>query len=716
MAKTIQVKLPITDGNNNTYNLNLPDSTSWEENRIIATTADVNLKQDIIDSNNKLDYSLIDNKPTLGTASAYNTGTTEGTIPVVGANGKLNESLIPATVISDIYEAGSEAAMLALDAKKSDMCIRSDISKTFILANTPASTLSNWVEMRTPTSTVLSVAGKTGAVTLDKSDVGLGNVLNQTITVTGTSVSDGTNTFIKYTHPTTTAQAAAAIKVGRDNLGHVILGTSLTKEDVGLGNVANEAVSLITTSGQEAVNVGSTSLNVVTTDTQQTIAGNKTFTGSLNTRSITVENTYGISANYFKDVKQIGYSQAYGAPDIELTSSNIKLYKSVLPNDANKDLGNSSLKWRDAYISRNLTDGTNSITVAQAVEKVGPTISITYTDLKALRDNNQLKPGQFYRITNYQCTTTQATTSAASHLFDIIVRADDIDTLNEEAWATNHVGDTYFSDCNLSAWKLWYCLDNDTDRFKWADPINGKGIIYRMIDEFNNDCPYDFKNILFTKSGKYTNAYTFSYTKNNEIKDASLEDNSCYKNIIVGNFLGGKFWLPSIVFYSTNSSDLLNCHDNIFESSCSSILLGQSCQRNIFKYWCYDIYLGSYCTDNTFGQECYGINLGQRCKNNTFSAYCMGINAANGYIENSCFRNISKITFSDPYYTKCYFDGCTYLTIQASTTGSSDNYARYICVHPGIRGTSSAYKLITVDRKLSYTTDVYPIGSTEMFI
>lgn len=38
---------------------------------------------------------------------------------------------------------------------------------------------------------------------LTKSDVGLGNVNNQTITVTSTSVSDGTNTFSKYTHPTT---------------------------------------------------------------------------------------------------------------------------------------------------------------------------------------------------------------------------------------------------------------------------------------------------------------------------------------------------------------------------------------------------------------------------------------------------------------------------------------------------------------------------------
>lgn len=72
-----------------------------------------------------------------------------------------------------------------------------------------------------------------------KAAAGLSLVKNQEITVTSTSVSDGTNTFNKYTHPTTTAVGAAAVKVGNDGLGHVVLGAALTKSDVGLGNVAN---------------------------------------------------------------------------------------------------------------------------------------------------------------------------------------------------------------------------------------------------------------------------------------------------------------------------------------------------------------------------------------------------------------------------------------------------------------------------------------------
>ena len=77
--------------------------------------------------------------------------------------------------------------------------------------------------------------------------------------------------------------------------------------------------------------------------------------------------------------------------------------------------------------------------------------------------------------------------------------ADSTNKLNEKARACLHDGDTYFENSNLAAWQLWYSLDNDTERFAWADNSLGHGVIYRMIDEYNNDCPYDFKNIQFKR-------------------------------------------------------------------------------------------------------------------------------------------------------------------------------------------------------------------------
>lgn len=107
----------------------------------------------------------------LGTAATKNTGTSSGNIPVLDSNGKLADSVIPAVAITDTFTASSQAAMLALTAEKGDVCIRTDLNKSFILSTNSPSTLADWKELLTPTGGVTSVNGKTGAVTLTASDV-----------------------------------------------------------------------------------------------------------------------------------------------------------------------------------------------------------------------------------------------------------------------------------------------------------------------------------------------------------------------------------------------------------------------------------------------------------------------------------------------------------------------------------------------------------------
>lgn len=97
-----------------------------------------------------------------------------------------------------------------------------------------------------------------------------------------------------------------------------------------------------------------------------------------------------------------------------------------------------------------------------------PTYKTTHSELKAKRDAGQLVAGAFYRITDYEATTTQANTQSVGHPFDIIVQALEERTLSEDAQAIQREGDTYFADSNLAAWKLRYTLDNDTTRFGWA--------------------------------------------------------------------------------------------------------------------------------------------------------------------------------------------------------------------------------------------------------
>ena len=127
--------------------------------------------------------------------------------------------------------------------------------------------------------------------------------------------------------------------------------------------------------------------------------------------------------------------------------------------------------------------------------------NITWSELKNRRDQGNLKKGAQYRIIDYECTTTQTDTMSAKHPFDIIVTADEKNKLNENARAALHEGDYYFSNAGakLEAWELKYCLDNDSARFAWVDTTDGKGVIYWMKDEFNNECPYDFKNIQFKR-------------------------------------------------------------------------------------------------------------------------------------------------------------------------------------------------------------------------
>ena len=134
-------------------------------------------------------------------------------------------------------------------------------------------------------------------------------------------------------------------------------------------------------------------------------------------------------------------------------------------------------------------------------------VKATYEEMTEMRDQGKLIPGQYYRITDY--VTTVSTTPdpntgmvmvrSAGHQFDLLVRADAADTLSETAWAVQHDGDTYFQNARLEAWQLKYTLDNDSNRYDWADTEQGKGVIYEMQDEWGNRLPYDFKNVQFLR-------------------------------------------------------------------------------------------------------------------------------------------------------------------------------------------------------------------------
>lgn len=88
------------------------------------------------------------------------------------ANGLIPNAQLPALAITDTFVVASQSAMLALTAQVGDVAVRTDVSKSYILTATPASTIGNWQELLTPPDAVTSVNGKVGVVSLTYTDVG----------------------------------------------------------------------------------------------------------------------------------------------------------------------------------------------------------------------------------------------------------------------------------------------------------------------------------------------------------------------------------------------------------------------------------------------------------------------------------------------------------------------------------------------------------------
>lgn len=294
-------------------------------------------------------------------------------------------------------------------------------------------------------------------------------------------------------------------------------------------------------------------------------------------------------------------------------------------------------------------------------------IEITYNELVRLRDGHQLIPNKSYRITDYVTTTTQTDTIADDHRFDVIVRAIDEMHLSEEARVCKHDGEDYFDSVKLYAWKIMYSLDNNKELYKWADPVNGKGVIYNMVDEFNNMCPYDFANIRFKRTKEWfdehnrwceavmgfvpeTDLYFYTFTWVTERKELLNLITFGHK---MKNETGGVSGVCNNYINSCNdpnTNNLYKLNNNVFISS---------------EYWCNGVFNGLYgntlksnCQHNTFGNECQYNILYNNCYNNTFGNHCQS-----NKLMTDCHDNI----FKSSSYSNSLGCGCEQIVLRNST-------------------------------------------------
>lgn len=322
--------------------------------------------------------------------------------------------------------------------------------------------------------------------------------------------------------------------------------------------------------------------------------------------------------------------------------------------------------------------------------------AITWDTLKALRDSGKLQKGLRYRITDYRCTTLQTDTRSAQHPFDIIVTALSSSMLSEKALAILHDGDTYFANSKLQGWQLWYCLDNDVTRFAWADATNGKGVVYRMIDEFGNDCPYDFKNIQFKRykitgsgttkklDGTYlgfsdapcgidtTNfiyCYTFSgvtYSNDNHAFDYStIFDASLNQRYLDADFYeeGSVEEHKMRVLCKNNKMSAVNILQVIDDTSTSH----PNWLNNIVSLSTVMFNGNSFdsAKDNIFSSECFCLSFGGNIIGNNFSGWCsynifidnVTLNTFSGGLDNNTFSGYVRYNTFSGYVDSNTFSG-----------------------------------------------------------
>lgn len=479
-------------------------------------------------------------------------------------------------------------------------------------------------------------------------------------------------------------------------------------------------------------------------------------------------------------------------------------------------------------------DFPNGHGVIYKVEKEGENSNITkvtWQELKNLRDNSHLTPGYLYRITDYNCTTTQENTRSAGHQFDIVLLALSEDKLAEEGWAMmnesniydvtfndgvtkkcyvypaaiqsgaynfvdietllgeedylDNINDiektaeydggssclrieglqyNYFQNSNLSAWKVWYCLDNDTDKFAWAEKdvptftcninvpsagwsfenvrvirdygadydgryayvvingdtvtniatdrelkdsgdytiylsvyvsanahveilsssitANGRGIIYRLIDEFNNDIKYDFKNIQFKRTlvdGQYdeqgdeTWCYTLNIYYQNRCQDASIIGNTLPNDegFVIGvydNKFGYAtaydlyiqgvntfaFALGNNVVLAFDNDGCNGIHSNTIRDTFYNNTIGNSFNSNTIGNIFSSNTIGDFFEFNTIGNDFSANTIGNSFSANTIGNYFSANTIRDNFNANMIGNSFSSKTINDDTNNKNY--------------------------------------------------------------
>lgn len=206
--------------------------------------------------------------------------------------------------------------------------------------------------------------------------------------------------------------------------------------------------------------------------------------------------------------------------------------------------------------------------------------------------------------------------------------------------------------------------------YAWAVPTS-RGVIYRMIDEFRNDLPYDFKNITYRRyesqaytdyqtwintqfyelstgananSGSFINAYTFNLdqTGPSDLSSSIVSPGTVTDNVIVPNLAAGVKVLNNVVAYgATVNNDFTNLESTTFGAGTlqnkidlfgTNMKFSSNFNNNVFGKSCSDVTASDNFASNVIGDNCQTNQFGTDVSNNEIA----------GFFENNFFGNSSQ--------------------------------------------------------------------------
>ena len=235
----------------------------------------------------------------------------------------------------------------------------------------------------------------------------------------------------------------------------------------------------------------------------------------------------------------------------------------------------------------------------------------------------------------------------------------------------------YFNENDLSKWVIKYDIHNDTNKYLWADATNGKGVIYYMKDEFDNECPYDFKNIKFKRTKQWVDDnnlrepndelkfnesekyfYTFDWNgtddslckgtykcEQNKIekllsgKQQQLNNNIFLGNGNANNKIGANSKNNVIGVDSYNNEFGVNFQNNIILHKFTYNTIGNGFQNNVCRGTFRYNNISHLVSDNKFISSFNYNTVSENVKNNTFSGTTQ-YNTIGAIVQNNIFSDI----------------------------------------------------------------------------